>query len=384
MKTAVTFYTLEDGVETAVNYTVPEQFRNTFYNGITCSERTEPLDMTQEDTFYLIRNCLNGILYGFRFRYFTSKEAIESQIGSMESMVLMIFILGAVLPPLSYAFVVFFALSMKNHMTRLMNGLSYLSDEDAKFIGLRIAGLKRVFSEATDEKTYQKLVSEDPLVGRKTLVTNATSKKKAKAKAAGASSRKNSSKGGMYFRLVQVFLIYLAIILVMFGLVLAYFVSENKQIQKVSAASNSKETVKTQYFEESHFYSVVISYIGTNGTSDVLKQSVEDTLEETLDSTTHTEFIEDYLVNADELKDESQLYNILDQVENYNICETILKDVEYCELFGDGVFTQGFSKIIQYVNTGLRAAIEVISSFPSLPMAIFQETGISIFFKKHC
>ena len=135
------------------------------------------------------------------------------------------------------------------------------------------------------------------------------------------------------------------------------------EIQNVEATSNSKETVKTQYFQESHFYSVVISYIGTNGTSNVLKQSVVDTLEETLADTFHSEFIEKYLVQASEKKETDKLFAILDQVENVNLCETILGEDELCPEYGDGVFSHGFSKIIQYINTGLRSSIEVAIQF---------------------
>jgi hypothetical protein len=36
--------------------------------------------MDQADTYYLLKNCLDGVLEGFRSRYFTSKDQIEDEI----------------------------------------------------------------------------------------------------------------------------------------------------------------------------------------------------------------------------------------------------------------------------------------------------------------
>lgn len=357
---------LENGQEKSVLMTLPEHRRELYSSGMSVATTRSLLSLDQSSTFFILRNCIDGLLKGFEFQYSTSSEDINREIQKINR--LLFGTLGATIgvPSLVFLLIGLHLLVIRAKMQKFLCGIYNLGPQEALMVVERIRSSKRVFEEEKEENSLRKELWEfSGLLLRKEEGESQKNQPNDK----GGMNKENrfssltrhrqmaSLNKKIFFRFGVVFFVLLATLVILGVLSLIFYYFDSKMVSEVSQGSVFKEELTTFFLFESQFYSEVMCLIGTNGTGIVLGRSIEEAILEQIQSTKHVDFIDGYLVYADEYKTSSFFFKILDQVENNNICETILKEDPLCSSYFNGVFTEGMSNIIQYMNSGFRSTI---------------------------
>lgn len=335
---------------------------------MSCGERDDKkLSLDQEDTYFILKNCFNGVLMGLMSGYDTSQEAINSENANMSKLIIVILIIGLVVPPVVYTLVAFFVYRLKIQLARLLSGLNFLSSDEINSMKERFTGVDVILKDSIDELSFMKAVQAEKRILGSENSPKKTSKKKIAKVSNGkkvSAERRESKNNAFYFRLPYIFLTYSIVICGISVFSCIYYWDELKEINSVSKLSATLESLKTLKYSEVVKYSLIIAYVGTAGTARVLEGTLDDGLDEYLDDKSHTDFVETYLVQAAELAQPDNFYENLDFIENNDLCEILLSDQPYCPLYGEGVFTEGFSKVIEYTYLKLKTTIEVKIMIP--------------------
>lgn len=372
LQTPADFWILSDGVGKEVQYVLLDQFRLTFSYGMSSSERSDPLSYGQKDTYFLLKNCLDGVLVSFMQGYEESKETINRESENMIFQVLAILLLSLIVPPIVYAAISFFVYIFKSRLNRFLSGMGFLTTLEVAQMAQRLSVLHTVFNESLDEITLGKNL-RTYAVGLRNSNELAKPIKKTKkvrsVKESGSSKKtlvenenvRKKRRSTESFRFLSIILTFIGITFCLSFSGCIYYWAEIFEISSVSSLSTALGDIRNQKFQDSFVYSVIVAYIGTFGDSLIMGQDIEEKMDDILSSENLTTFVETYLVQASDKMDSQSFFKHLDYAENTNLCETILSDDVYCPFYGDGVFQDGFSAVVEFVSTELKTSFQVTS-----------------------
>lgn len=363
MKEEADFYYLSEGTEKIEQLAYLQHRRKLYYSGMVVANLTSNVTEGVPSAFFILRNCLDNILEDLQLEYSTSLSFINSEVE--KSSTILKWNLGVcIIFPLCVLFVVALAsLDVRNKMMRFMRGIYFLSADEVSFVGERIKSVKNTFSEESEEIPtlkefsfmYRLTSNREENDMQKTMSKFKSKKNK------GHESQRNRQilsvdKSRSYFRMVQLYLVLLGTFVVSGMLSLVFFLVDKNLTEQTYQKIIIREEVKTYFLYEAQFYSKVMSFIGTNGTSTVLSVPVLQAVQESFARTDHQDFIDEFLLFSEENAKDSFFYQILYKAESSNICELVFNEVPECPGYLEGVFTEGLSTVIQYINNGIRSA----------------------------
>lgn len=362
---------LDDGAASDEEYSLYDSFRGVFFNGIECASKYEQLNSSQPETFFILENILNSLLLASNSHYETFKQECEQKFNEVDLMLGIMVPLCALFPLLSYSLTILFTFMLKSKLKRFLNGIYYLTEKEAKTIQAKIQLLKTVFKKGYEEnlmlqelKEYSLLGEEDQALGV-TIGTSLVKKSKARTKAIAKAKKEVEkrkpdggsayAKGSVNFRTLKITtIIFLVVVLSNINFIVFYFV-ERKNLIHTQKIFYGKESIKSFFLDENLFYSSVIAYIGSKGITSIYEEPVTTILESCLQNEDHLNVIEDL---ETDFENEEKVMQFISELQSGAMCNSLLKNDEYCPIYNEGILLSPFSLVIKSINTGLRTAIE--------------------------